>query len=96
MDWKLFEQLGIQAPVVLDSGPKIWFFKKPYTVTIEERSEWVSGLHELTRQELVWFTDGPESERGIGATAWRQGSKLKVVCKLDTCDTIFQAEVRAI
>ena len=48
------------------------------------------------RQELVWFMDGSKTERGIGAAAWRQGSGLEVVCKLDTHAMVFQSEVRAI
>ena len=40
MDWELVEQLGLQAPVVQDRGPKKkWFFEKSFTVTIGERSE---------------------------------------------------------
>ena len=72
------------------------FFEKPYAVTIGERSEWVGRSHELTRQELVWFTDSSKTERGVRATAWRQGSGLEVVCKLDNHATVFQVVVRAI
>ena len=53
MDWELVEQLWLQAPIVLERGPKKWFFEKFYTVTIGERSEWAGGTHELTRQGLV-------------------------------------------
>ena len=67
-----------------------------YTVAIGERSEWAGVTHELTRQELVWFTDGSKTERGVGAAAWRYGSGFKVVCRLDTHATVFQAVVRAI
>ena len=49
MDWELVEQLGIQAPVVLGRGPKKWFFEKPLTVTIGERSEWVD-------RSILWLT----------------------------------------
>ena len=54
---------------VLDRGPKKWFFEKPYTVTIGKRSECAGGLHELTRQGLVWLTGGSKTEKGIGAEA---------------------------
>ena len=30
---------GMQAPLILDRGPKRWFFEKPYAVTVGERSE---------------------------------------------------------
>ena len=96
MDWELVEQLGIQAPVTLDRCSKRWFFEKPYAVAIGDRREWEGGSHELTKQGMVWFTDGSKTERGVGAAAWRQGSGIEVVCNLDTHATVFQAEVRAI
>ena len=49
IDWELVGQLGTQAPVVLDRGPKKWFLEKPLTVTIGERSEWVDG-------SILWLT----------------------------------------
>ena len=73
MDWELVERLGLQAPVVLDRCSKRWFFEKPYKVKIGERSEWEGGSHELTKQGLIWFTDGSKTEKGGGAAAWRQG-----------------------
>ena len=96
MDWELVEQLGLQAPVVLDRCSKRWFFEKPYKVKIGERSEWEGGSHELTKQGLIWFTDGSKTEKGVGAAAWRQGGGHEVVCSLDIHATVFQAEVRAI
>ena len=43
---------------------------------------------------MIWFMDGCKTERGIEAAAW--GSRLEVVCTLDTHTTVFEAEVRAI
>ena len=37
----------------------------------------------LTKQGLVWLTDGSKPEKGVGAAAWRQGSGHEVVCSLD-------------
>ena len=68
---ELIEQLVIQALVVLDRSPKRWFFEKPYTVTIRERSEWVCGSHELTKQGFVWFTDGSKTGRDVGDADWK-------------------------
>ena len=79
MDWELVEQLGIQAPMVLDRCSKRWFFEKPYKVTIGERSEWKGGSHELTNQGLVWFTDGSKTKKGVGAAAWRHGRGHEVI-----------------
>ena len=60
--------------MVLDRCSKRWFFKKPYKVIIGERIEWKGGSHELTKQRLVWCTDGSKTEKGVEAVAWRQGS----------------------
>ena len=54
------------------------------------------GSHELTKQGLIWFTDGSKTEKGVGATAWRQRSGHEVVCSLNVHATVFQAEVRVI
>ena len=89
MDWELVEQLGLQAPVVLDRCSKSWFFEKPYKVKIGERSEWEGNSHELTKQGLIWFTDGSKTEKGVGAATWRQGSGHEVVCSLDIHATVF-------
>ena len=67
-----------------------------YTVIIGDRSYWVGGSHEFTRQGLVWFPDCSKTEKGVGAAAWRQGRGLEVFYKLDTHATVFQAEFRAI
>ena len=45
---------------------------------IGERSEWAGGLHELTRQGLVWFTDGSKTKRGVGATDLPPFSRLRL------------------
>ena len=52
---------------------------------------WEGSSNELTKQGLIWFTDGSKTEKGVGTAAWRQGSGHKVVCNLD-----IQAEVRDI
>ena len=81
---------------MLDRCSKRWFFEKPYKVKTGERSEWKGGSHELTKQVLVWFADGPKTKKGVGAVASRQGSGNEGVCNLDIDATVFQAEVRAI
>ena len=49
-EFRRVEQLGIQAPVVLDHYSKRWFFEKPYKVTICERNELKGSFHaRLTR-----------------------------------------------
>ena len=88
MDWELVEELGIQAPAVLDHCSKSWFFEKPYKVTIGERSEWKGGSHEITKQGLIWFTDGSKTKKRVGTAAWRQGSGHEVVCSLDMHATV--------
>ena len=40
--------------------------------------------------------DSLKTKKGVGATAWRQGSGLEVVCKLVIHVNVLQAEVRAI
>ena len=80
---------------MLDCCSKRWFFEKPYKVKTGERSEWKGGSHELTKEGLIWFTDGSKTEKGVGAVACRQGSEHEVVCSPDIHATVFQAEVRA-
>ena len=62
-------------------------------LTIGVRSYQEQALYELTTQGLASFTDDSKPETGFETTIWRQGSRIKVVCKLDIHATTFQAKV---
>jgi hypothetical protein len=42
-------------------------YHKPFTVQLPNRSEWQNTFNPNNKGGLVWYTDGPETNEGIGS-----------------------------
>ena len=71
-------------------------FDKNYRVAGTTREEWKSGMHPLTTNSRVWYTDGSKMNGNTGSAAWEPGRRKALVGSAGPRATVFQSEILAI
>lgn len=64
-----------------------------YKVSISGRKEWEDGFGS---KQVIWVSDGSKTKDGVGASCCGQRFKGECGLRLDSCNTVFQADVLAI
>jgi hypothetical protein len=71
-------------------------YDKPLTIRLPERSEWKEGFQPDGKGGLIWYADGPKTNKLTGAGVYCYGTGRKLSFSLGQYTTVLQAEVYAI
>jgi hypothetical protein len=71
-------------------------FHKPFTVKLNDRSEWDRGIAPIRKGGLIWYTDGSKTNEGTGAVVGGHGMRRKFSFSLGWYTMVFQVEVYTI
>jgi hypothetical protein len=71
-------------------------YHKPFMVKFLDKFEWQNRFNLNSTRGLVWYTDGPKTNKGTGAAAYRCGSKRRHSFNLALHTTVFQAAIYGI
>lgn len=71
-------------------------FDKDYRIAGTTREEWKSGMHPLTTNTKLWFTDGSRKDGNTGSAAWEPAEAKALTGSAGPRATVFQSEILAI
>jgi hypothetical protein len=71
-------------------------YHKPFMVMFPDKCKWQKRFNLNSKEGPVWYTDGSKTNKGIGAVAYRCGSKRGHSFNLVLHTAVFQADIYGI